>query len=143
MKSKKKIVLAGLALLAITMVLLPLSGCKTEVEPVHTHTFGDWEAEDTETAVKKVVEVCAECGYAQEVTGFVYISAGTFKMGSTAGYSDEQPEHEVTIRKGYFMGQYEVTQQLYRAVMKEWGGTRKPSDTYGVGACRPKRCFEK
>ena len=50
MKSKK-FVLAGLALLAITMVLLPLSGCKTEVEPVHTHTFGDWEAEDTETAV--------------------------------------------------------------------------------------------
>ena len=83
MKSKKKIVLAGLALLAITMVLLPLSGCKTEVEPVHTHTFGDWEAEDTETAVKKVVEVCAECGYAQEVTGFVYISAeGRSKWGA-------------------------------------------------------------
>ena len=32
MKKSKKFVLAGLALLAITMVLLPLSGCKTEVD---------------------------------------------------------------------------------------------------------------
>ena len=32
MKKSKKFVLAGFALLAITMVLLPLSGCKTEVD---------------------------------------------------------------------------------------------------------------
>ena len=37
--------------------------------------------------------------------------------------------------KPFVMGQYEVTQQLYLAVMKEWGGTdiRKPSDTNGEG----------
>ena len=33
----------------------------------------------------------------------------------------------------FVMGQYEVTQQLYLAVMKEWGGTSKPSDTNGAG----------
>ena len=32
----------------------------------------------------------------------------------------------------FVMGQYEVTQQLYKAVMGQWGGT-EPSDTYGVG----------
>ena len=32
-KSKKKFVLAGLVLLAITMVLLPLSGCKNDTVP--------------------------------------------------------------------------------------------------------------
>ena len=32
----------------------------------------------------------------------------------------------------FVMGQYEVTQQLYLAVMKEWGGT-EPSSTYGEG----------
>ena len=33
----------------------------------------------------------------------------------------------------FVMGQYEVTQQLYLAVMKEWGGTSKPIDAYGLG----------
>ena len=32
----------------------------------------------------------------------------------------------------FVMGQYEVTQQLYKAVMGKWGGT-EPSDTYGEG----------
>ena len=64
--------------------------------------------------------------------GFVYIPAGKFQMGSTAGEPDEKPVHGVTISKGYFMGRYEVTQQLYLEVMKEWGGT-EPSSTYGEG----------
>ena len=97
-----------------------------------SHTFGDWEVEEASATVKKVVEECAECGYTQEVAGFVYIPAGTFQMGSTAGYADEKPAHDVTISKGYFMGRHEVTQQLYLAVMKEWGG-RQPSSTYGEG----------
>ena len=39
----------------------------------------------------------------------------------------------------FVMGQYEVTQQLYLAVMKEWGGTdiSKPSDTNGAGDSYP------
>ena len=45
------------------------------------------------------------------------LSTGTFQMGSTAGYDEEKPVHEVTISKGYFMGRHEVTQQLYFAVM--------------------------
>ena len=40
-------------------------------------------------------------------------------------------KREVFIQP-FVMGQYEVTQQLYKAVMGKWGGT-EPSDTYGVG----------
>ena len=99
-----------------------------------SHTFGDWEVEDPSTAGKKVVEECTECGYTQEVAGFVYIPAGTFQMGSTAGESDEKPEHGVTISKGYFMGKCEVTQEEYEKYCSYTGGeNKKPTEQYGVG----------
>ena len=41
---------------------------------------------------------------------FVFIPAGTFKMGSDAGDQDERPVHQVTISKAFYMGKYEVTQ---------------------------------
>ena len=43
-------------------------------------------------------------------------------------------ENRVDSIKPFVMGQYEVTQQLYLAVMKEWGSsTYKPSGGYGEG----------
>ena len=43
-------------------------------------------------------------------------------------------ENRVDSIKPFVMGQYEVTQQLYLAVMKEWGSsTDKPSGGYGEG----------
>ncbi len=103
-KQEKKFVLAGLVLLAITG-LLTLAGCKND----------------------SVSET-------QEVTDFVYIPAGTFQMGSTAGYDDEKPEHEVTISKGYFMGRHEVTQEEYEKYCSYTGGEdKKPTEQYGVG----------
>ena len=41
-------------------------------------------------------------------------------------------ENRVGCIQPFVMGQYEVTQQLYSAVMGKWGGT-EPSDTYGEG----------
>ena len=101
-----------------------------------SHTF-DWkvETESTDTVAGKLVKKCTTCSWTDEMeipAGFVYIPAGTFQMGSTAGYDDEKPAHGVTISKGYFMGRHEVTQQLYLAEMGQWGGT-EPSSTYGVG----------
>ena len=52
MKSMKKLVLAGLVLLASVMVLV---GCKHEVEPQHAHTGG--------TATCSVKATCSECGF--------------------------------------------------------------------------------
>jgi formylglycine-generating enzyme required for sulfatase activity len=48
---------------------------------------------------------------------FVFISPGTFQMGSYYGESDEKPIHTVKITKGYYMGIYEVTQEQYEKVI--------------------------
>ena len=51
----------------------------------------------------------------------VYVSGGTFTMGATSEQgsdadSDEKPTHSVTL-SGYYIGKYEVTQELWEAVM--------------------------
>ena len=46
----------------------------------------------------------------------VYVAGGTFQMGSNDGGSDEQPVHSVTL-SDYYIGQTEVTQELWQAVM--------------------------
>ena len=51
----------------------------------------------------------------------VYVSGGTFTMGATSeqgsdAYDWEKPAHSVTL-SGYYIGKYEVTQELWKAVM--------------------------
>ena len=56
----------------------------------------------------------------------VKVEAGTFMMGATSEMQNsgdnEKPVHQVTLTKDYYMGKYEVTQALWKAVMG-----RKPS----------------
>ncbi len=49
----------------------------------------------------------------------VRIPAGSFVMGSEKGFDDEVPVHRVTISKPFYLGQTEVTQAQYEAVMEE------------------------
>ena len=62
---------------------------------------------------------------------FVYISPGTFTMGSPSNESgrgsDEGPQHDVTISEGFYLGKYEVTQGQWEAVM---GTTPWSSQSY-------------
>ena len=51
----------------------------------------------------------------------VWVSGGTFTMGATSeqgsdAYDWEKPAHSVTL-SGYYIGKYEVTQKLWKAVM--------------------------
>ena|GEM_PF-4388499 len=50
---------------------------------------------------------------------FVWIDPGTFFMGSAASElgSNEEPQHEVTISQGFYLGKYEMTQGQWEAVM--------------------------
>ena len=52
---------------------------------------------------------------------FVWIEPGVFQMGSPSSEvghrSDEGPLHEVEISRGFWLGQYEVTQGQWEAVM--------------------------
>lgn len=88
----------------------------------------------------------------------VYVEGGTFTMGATAEqgtsdpYEDEYPTHQVTL-SDFYIGKYEVTQQLWEYVMKYsgtcadgstisayatdvWLGSN-PSSSYGVGDYYP------
>ncbi|MGO9273272.1 MAG: formylglycine-generating enzyme family protein [Terriglobia bacterium] len=62
---------------------------------------------------------------------YVWIPPGTFTMGCSAGDTecddDENPAHEVTLTKGFWMGQTEVTQDAYRRVTG-----KNPSDLKGA-----------
>lgn len=46
----------------------------------------------------------------------ILVEAGTFQMGSTTN-TNEQPVHSVTLTKDYYIGETEVTQELWQAVM--------------------------
>ena len=46
----------------------------------------------------------------------IKVEGGTFQMGSENGYEDEQPIHSVTL-SDYYIGETEVTQALWQAVM--------------------------
>lgn len=52
----------------------------------------------------------------------IKVEAGTFTMGCTSEQGgdclgDESPYHRVTISSDYYIGKFEVTQELYQAVM--------------------------
>ena len=67
------------------------------------------------------------------------VEAGTFTMGATSEQTganlDESPAHQVTLTKDYYMGETEVTQALWYAVM----GQKPTADgvqwysSYGLG----------
>ncbi len=48
---------------------------------------------------------------------FVLIDPGLFKMGSDSGDEDEEPVHEVSLGKGFYLQTTEVTQAQWEAVM--------------------------
>ena len=54
------------------------------------------------------------------------VAPGSFMMGSENGDSDEKPVHQVTLTQAYYLGETEVTQAQWRAVMGN-----NPSDFQG------------
>ena len=65
---------------------------------------------------------------------YVWIPPGRFQMGCSLGdgecYSEENPAHQVTISKGFWMGQTEVTQGAYQKVIgkhpSHFKGAKRP-----------------
>ena len=57
----------------------------------------------------------------QAISDMVFVESGTFTMGATSeqgedASSDEKPVHKVTL-SSFYIGKYEVTQELWHAVM--------------------------
>ena len=69
----------------------------------------------------------------------VYVQGGTFQMGSDTGDSDEKPVHSVTLSP-YYIGQTEVTQELWEAVMgtnpSYFKGSKRPVEHVSWNDCQ-------
>lgn len=59
---------------------------------------------------------------------FVWVTPGSFQMGSDKGYDNEKPVRQMTLTKGYWIGRYEVTQAQWKSVM---GQKNNPSKFKG------------
>lgn len=73
-----------------------------------------------------------------------YVKGGTFLMGATSekgsdAYDDEKPAHRVTV-SDYYIGQTEVTQALWQAVMgsnpSNWKGDNLPVERVSWDDCQ-------
>ncbi|MBN2663421.1 MAG: SUMF1/EgtB/PvdO family nonheme iron enzyme, partial [Bacteroidales bacterium] len=60
----------------------------------------------------------------------VFITGGTFRMGSNDGYSDEKPVHSVTV-SDFYMGKYEVTNEEFCVFLNDYGSDKVKSGTCG------------
>ena len=82
------------------------------------------------------VQAETQAGQSREFDGieFVWVPAGEFLMGSTSAeaHEAEQPLTRVRIRRGYWLGKYEVTQDQWEAVMGS-----NPSGFSGCGGDCP------
>ena len=69
----------------------------------------------------------------------VFVEGGTFQMGSNEGYDDEKPVHQVTL-SDYYIGQTEVTQGLWQAVMgsnpSDFKGAKNPVNKVSWNDCQ-------
>ena len=72
------------------------------------------------------------------------VKKGTFTMGATSeqtgAANHEKPTHNVTLTKSYYLGTYEVTQELYQAVMGSnpsyYKGNKKPVTDVSWNNCQ-------
>lgn len=67
------------------------------------------------------------------------VSGGTFEMGSLSGSIDERPVHSVTLST-YYIGETEVTQELWQAVMgsnpSRFTGSQRPVEQVSWNDCQ-------
>jgi formylglycine-generating enzyme required for sulfatase activity len=71
---------------------------------------------------------------------YVWIPPGTFRMGCSVGDNEcpdnERPAHDVTITKGFWIGQTEVTQEAYRRIIKDQNPSNHKGPTFPVDDIR-------
>ena len=72
----------------------------------------------------------------------VYVPEGIFKMGSPPdeeGHNDDETEHEVRITRPFYMGQYPVTQEQFKRLMRfnpsYFDGPKHPVETVSWFDC--------
>lgn len=138
-RTKSTLIVAALTLMGATrlsaqgIVVYKTDGTKVyfpaeQVDHIGTYDYGEDPQPEPGTGETKTYTVN---GVSFTMVG---VEGGTFQMGSTDGYSGEQPVHNVTL-SSFSIGQTEVTQQLWYAVMgqKPTSDGSQWSSTYGLG----------
>ena len=107
-------VLAGLIVILLVFGGLSITRC------VNNHASDDHSADDTVVDIPRPVGQYLDFTVNGVTFTMVLVEGGTFTMGATAeqtgAYNDEKPAHQVTL-SSYYIGQTEVTQALWEAVM--------------------------
>ena len=91
-----------------------------------------------EELTKKIT--VTQAGYAPDLTFIVsgvtfkmiWVKAGTFQMGKAGSEDVATPVHQVTLTKDYYMGETEVTNALWKAVMGSVPSKKNTGDSYPV-----------
>ena len=118
----------------IPAVVMPVTG-NILIAP-----FTEAKAKEIQKSVAKILqkEVEEKVDFGKGIKlDLVLIPAGKFIMGTPAsetGRNINEPQHEVTLTKPFYMGKYEVTQEQWEAVMGTgflWFGGN-PSSTKGA-----------
>jgi sulfatase modifying factor 1 len=72
---------------------------------------------------------------------YVWVPAGTFMMGCSDGDSDclgdEKPAHNVTLSKGFWMGQTEITVAAYKRFVAATGHAMPPEPKFNSRSLNP------
>ena len=109
-------VLAGLIVILLVFGGLSITRC------VNNHASDDHNANNTVVDMPQPADPTLDFTVNGVTFTMVRVEGGTFTMGATAeqtgAYSDEKPAHQVTL-SDYYIGQTEVTQALWEAVMGE------------------------
>ena len=111
----------------------------------------DCSGRGTETATETLTEMLTEMPNEQTFTvkgvefKMIKVKGGTFSMGATSeqeddAYDDEEPVHSVTL-SDYYMGETEVTQELWEAVMgsnpsRFTGNNQRPVENVSWDYCQ-------
>ena len=97
---------------------IPASATSADEEWTCTVTPNDGEDDGAVAVASTVIEVISEPEYGGTM---ILIDAQTFEMGCTAGMSScdsaESPAHDVTLTNDFYIGETEVTQGEYYAMM--------------------------
>lgn len=100
-----------------------------EIEPTATTTPTPPQPTPTSIPSTPTPTILIEAG------GFevVLVEAGSFDMGSTEGFSREQPVHAVTITRPFYVSRHEVTLEQYDEFCDASGRPRPDDSGWGRG----------
>lgn len=111
--------------------LLLLVACSNQVK--HAAAKGERTATVVETDTNLIVTI-------DDVTfKMIRVEKGSFQMGSNDGYDREKPIHQVML-DSFYIGETEVTQELWEAVMgsnpSEFKGSKRPVENVSWNNCQ-------